>query len=117
MAQATTNGKSEMGVKCFRDGLSLLEGPSGAFSKHETSTRVSAFAWANIPAREIGDEAAMGKYTKELEAAAALARPVGGRAPLFFFPIEKTVVDFAHLKETISKYKTHDRTSPKASSD
>ena len=98
MAQATTNGKSEMGVNCFRDRLSLLEGPSGGLSNHETSTRASALAWANIAAREIGDEAAMGKYTKELEAAAALAWPVGGRAPLFFCPIEKTMVDFAHLR-------------------
>jgi hypothetical protein len=116
MAQATTNGEPELRAKLFRDGLNLLEDPSGPLSKHEASTRVSALAWANIAAREVADDAKTGKYTKELEAASSIGRPVGRRAPLFFCPVEKTMVTFDQLKETISKYKTHKQTSPKTAS-
>ena len=117
MAQATTNGESEVRVERFRTGLKLLEGPSGPLSKREASTRISALAWANIAAREVADEAATGKYIKELEAAGSSARPVGRRVPLFFCPIEKTMVTFGQLRATMSKYETHQHTSPKSASE
>src|ERR1700730_2668814 len=53
MAQATSAGESAARVRLFQQGLQLLEDPSGALNKRETSVRVSALAWAVIAAREI----------------------------------------------------------------
>lgn len=101
MAQSTAADQAARAT-LFRQGLDLLEGPSGPLLKRETSVRVSALAWAVVAAREAHDPQ-VERYEKELVAATFDARPVGHRAPLFFCPLRKTQVTFDQLKETVMR--------------
>jgi tetratricopeptide (TPR) repeat protein len=102
MAQATPASESELRVTLFREGLALLEAPSGPLSKREPSVRISALAWAIIATREAVDTAGQDRYSRDLDAAGSYARPVGGRAPLFFCPVTKTLVMFDQLKKIVA---------------
>jgi hypothetical protein len=81
----------------FKDGLDLLENPSGPLTKREASGRLTAVAWAAIAAREVGDNQKQGRYERELEAAHTYVRIIAGREPLFFCPIEKVCLNLKDL--------------------
>ncbi|HEY1757740.1 MAG TPA: hypothetical protein VGG72_20380 [Bryobacteraceae bacterium] len=100
LAQATAADDQDTSNAGFATGLAqLLE--SGALHKREHSSRLIAVAWAAIAARIADDINAANRFVTEIEQAAAAVRPVGGRAPLFFCPITKKLVQFAQLKKNI----------------
>ncbi len=82
----------------FKHGLTMLEGTASPLARRETSGRLTALAWAIIATREVANEEQQNKYTALFEGAGANVRSVGGREPLFFCPMTKTLVNFDGLR-------------------
>ena len=103
MAQATDSQQQILKKERFSEGLQSLVG-SEALHKRENAARLLAVAWAVVAAQNIDDRPALQRYLHEMDSATAYIRPVGGRAPLFFCPIAKKLVDFEQLRNNIKAY-------------
>jgi hypothetical protein len=97
LSQAATETGQERHMH-FLDGLQALES-SEAFKKPEITGRGVALAWATIASHETKDEVRSARYLKDLTMLQVEARSAGGRQPLFFSPISKTLCLFEKLKE------------------
>lgn len=103
MAQTTDGQQEILRKERFSEGLqSLID--SGAFQKRENAARLLAVAWAVVAAKNIDDRTSLQRYLHEMDAATSYIRPVGGRAPLFFCPIIKKLLDFEQLRGNIKSY-------------
>jgi hypothetical protein len=86
----------------WRNCLKVLD-TSGALSKFEETVRVTALAWGVIAAHYAADVAKESSYLEQLKGIGAEIRPLGGRVPLFFCPMQKTMVEFGGLMEQLDR--------------
>ena len=87
--------------QAFRQALVLRQEPtSWPLTRNNTSSRITALAWAIISALEVGDQPLSSQYAEELNSMIDYVREVGRREPLFFCPITKY---FASLPEIIGR--------------
>lgn len=97
----STTLASRSDANAWRNCLKVLE-KSGALKKFEETVRVTALAWAVIAAHYSADVAKKSYYLKELNGIGLEIRPLGRRVPLFFCPIQKTMVEFRALMEQLN---------------
>jgi tetratricopeptide (TPR) repeat protein len=84
----------------FRLGLSALR-ENKSLEKTEMTTRATAIVWAAVACHEVHDDKGLEVQLKTSDRLEAGTISTGGRVPLFFCPITKTLCRFDALRENL----------------
>jgi len=103
IAHATPRSQQQQRKNDFERGLTVLEASDG-LSKPELTGRAIVLAWAVIASHELQDIEKQDKYLKKLDELQTEVRSAGGRQPLFFCPLTKTLCTFAQIRQNLSDY-------------
>ena len=85
--------------KLYINGLQALES-ARILEKREVTIRCTALAWAVIVAHKIGDQR-FGTYKSQFMDSVNGAGEIGGRQPLFFSPLFKTLKSASELRSEV----------------
>ena len=87
----------------WREGLESLE-KSGALGKQEVTQRVTAIAWAILACDKLGEHERVASLSIDLSRSGA-DKTIAGLDPVYFSPLQKTVVRFRHLLKDLQGIK------------
>ncbi len=85
----------------FERGLNAVK-EAHLLDKREITTLASVIAWGVIASKELGGDSERAR--RDLEELGQSAISTGGRIPVIFCPINKTLCKFEKIRETVHKY-------------